>query len=704
VVTSLAWAVAITCSMAAGAAVHQLLTVRGQVEQLSSQLTLDSGPESTLIYDRNDAPISAIFDEHRIGVPLSKVSRHLVDAVVAIEDKRFWSHGGIDVPRIARASVINLRAGRYVQGGSTITQQLVRSLLLSREKTLTRKFKEALLARRLEERFTKEQILEAYLNRVYFGDGYYGVEAAAQGYFGKAAAALDPVEGATLAALIKGPSMYAPTKAPERARERRNVVLAAMRSQGSLSDQELRTDAASPLKVLPARDDAAAGGDRERSTGAEYFRDIVARELLARFGAEAVYTGGLRVYTTLDPEMQAGAAAAVGARLEEIARATRPKEGEDPLQAALVSIDPETGFVRAIVGGRDYFESPFNRAVDARRQPGSAFKPFIYALALESGFSPSSELDGLDQPIDTNEGPWLPAGEHELSSIRLRDALIVSSNRAAAHLLQQVGVRRTLDLVSRFGISSPMPSVPSVALGTGEMSLFELTSAYGVFANYGAWRAPVLIRRVVDRFGREIYRAPQTERQVISDATAFLLTSMMSDVINRGTATAARSAGFKLQAAGKTGTSSAYTDAWFVGYTPHLVTGVWFGYDTPRAIMRRGFAGVVAVPAWAKYMAAVTKGAKNDAFEQPASVVRVRLCRLSGMLATDRCDEPVMEPAPYDPDNPNLLAGATLVRDGGTYDEYRRADQMPEPCSLRHGHQDDVVPALGDVTRIKFPQ
>ena len=371
--------------------------------------------------------------------------------------------------------------------------------------------------------------------------------------------------------------------------------------------------------------------------------------MLTRFGPEAVYTGGLRVYTTLDPRLQTSAEEAVGARLSELSRTGR---GDEPLQSALVAIDPATGYVQAMVGGRDYFESPFNRATEAHRQPGSAFKPFIYAMALESGLSPGSRLDRLDEAIDTREGPWLPAGEHEVSSIRLRDALVVSSNRAAAHVLQDLGVRRTLDLVARFGITSPMPAVPSVALGTGEVSLLELTTAYGVFANHGRWREPVTIRRVVDRFGREIYQAPQTERPVISEATAYLMTSMLADVVNRGTAAGARSAGFKLRAAGKTGTSNDYTDAWFVGYTPHLVTGVWFGYDKPQMIMRRGFAGVVAVPAWARFMKAATTGAADDWFEMPSSVVKVKLCRLSGLLATDRCDQPVVEPAPFESGTP----------------------------------------------------
>ena len=261
------------------------------------------------------------------------------------------------------------------------------------------------------------------------------------------------MEAATLAGLIKAPSLYSPTKSPQRARERRDVVLGVMRAQGALSDQEFHAAVAVPLTILAA-ETRPQQPDPRSARGAEYFRDVVARELLTRFGAEAVYTGGLRVYTTLDPRIQGSAEEAVTARLSELSRTDR---GDEPLQSALVAIDPATGYVRAMVGGRDYAESPFNRAIDAQRQPGSAFKPFIYAMALESGLSPGSGLDGLDEPIETREGPWLPSGEHELPSIRLRDALVLSSNRAAAHLLQDVGVQRTLDLVSRFGITSPMP-------------------------------------------------------------------------------------------------------------------------------------------------------------------------------------------------------------------------------------------------------
>jgi penicillin-binding protein 1A len=677
------WGLLIVFGIAAGVAVHRLWVLRSDLERLADRLTLDVGPESTLIYDANNNLVSALFEEHRIGVRLEEMSPHMINAVLAIEDKRFHAHDGIDVRRIAQAAFANTRAGEIVQGGSTITQQLVRSILLSREQTFSRKFKEAVLARRLEERYAKSAILEAYLNRVYFGDGYYGVEAAAIGYFGKSASALDAVEAATLAGLIKGPSLYSPTKAPELARERRDLVLAEMRAEGMIADQEYQQAVSVPVESMIARGDASGVSDPRHMRGAEYFRDTVQKELLERFGPEVVYRGGLRVYTTLDRRLQAIAEDVMASRLKRLPQA---RGGAEPLQGALVAIEPSTGYVKAIVGGRDFKESPYNRAIDARRQPGSAFKPFIWAQALESGLSPGTILDNLSQPIETQQGPWLPGGDHEVESVALRDALVLSSNRAAAHLLQQVGVRRTIDLVSRFGITSPMPAVPSLALGTGEVSLYELTSAYGVFANRGVWKTPTTIRQVIDRYGREIYRAPDSARPVISEATAYLMTSMMADVMDRGTATSARAAGFRLAAAGKTGTSNDYTDTWFVGFTPQIVTGVWFGYDKPRTIMNRGFASVVAVPAWARFMLAATRGAKSEWFEMPGSLVKVRICRVSGLLATDQCHLPVYEAPRYDPSNPDVMAAsAPVAKAGGVYEELRHVSRMPAPCHLLHG-------------------
>ena len=327
------------------------------------------------------------------------------------------------------------------------------------------------------------------------------------------------------------------------------------------------------------------------------------------FGPERVLRGGLRVYSTYEPLLQRAAEQAVRTRVAEIAKARRRAQD---LQGSLVAIDPASGDVLALVGGRDFGESSFNRATQARRQAGSAFKPIIYAAALERGYAPGSVLTDLDTPIYASGRMWLPVGEHEASQYTLRKALKVSSNRAAAQLLQHVGVGTAVDYAHRFGIDSDLPSVPSLALGTGEVTLLELTAAYGVFANQGLLAAPRLVSRVEDAEGRVIWSAPITTTRAISQTTAFLMSSMLADVVSSGTATGARAAGFKLPAGGKTGTTDDYADAWFVGYTPHLVAGVWFGFDTPAPIMSRGFASTVAVPAWARFMKAATMGARPD--------------------------------------------------------------------------------------------
>ena len=337
----------------------------------------------------------------------------------------------------------------------------------------------------------------------------------------------------------------------------------------------------------------------------------------------------------MNADVQQFAEASVAKRLAELEKKTRP--GGAPLQAALVAIEPSTGYVRAVVGGRDFVESPFNRATDARRQPGSAFKPFVFAAALEAGFSPGTTIDGLDQYIASSQGAYLPGGEHELESTTLRAALVHSSNRAAVHLLQRVGLGATIDLANRVGLDE-LPRVPSLALGTGEVSLLNLTSAYTAFANGGILQSPTLVRRIEDAGGRVLYRGESVGRRVLSESTAFLMASMLSDVMNHGTGYGARQAGFALPAGGKTGSTDDHADAWFIGFTPALAAGVWVGYDQPQPIGRRAFASVVAVPAWAGFMKEAMHDARGEWIERPAGISEIRRCKLSGGLATEYCE------------------------------------------------------------------
>jgi 1A family penicillin-binding protein len=609
-------------------------SIRQELDRARDLAEIAPRSQATIVYDRNGGVAFTFFAEQRVDVPLDRVSPHMVDAITAIEDRRFFSHHGVDPIRIAGAAWRNYKAGRIVEGGSTITQQLAR-VALSSERTYDRKIREILLAAQIEQRYTKAQILEGYLNTVYFGDGYYGVEAASQGYFGKPAFDLQPDEAALLAALVRSPSTDAPSVAPLRALKRRNLVLRLMRAQSRISDEALRRAVASDLphpshSTLPAAGALAGNG---QGSGL-YFQEEVRRQLFSLFGGDRVLRGGLRVYSTYDPEMQQAAEAAVATRIAEIAK-TRTAARE--LQGSLVAMDPATGDVRALVGGRDYRASSFNRATQAHRQAGSAFKPIIYASALERGYSPGTMLRDLDAPITAGPATWLPGGGHEQSEYTLRGALKISSNRAAAQLLQQVGIGTAVYYAQRLGIQSPLPPVPSLALGTGEVTLLELTAAYTAFANQGTVAAPRLITRVEDLNGTSIYVGGERHTQAISPTTAYLMSSMLADVISSGTGSGARAAGFKLPAAGKTGTTDNYADAWFVGYTPHLVTGVWFGLDRPAPIMRGGFGGVVAVPAWGRFMRAATAGDNADWYRMPADVEKVAICRLSGARATEAC-------------------------------------------------------------------
>jgi 1A family penicillin-binding protein len=607
---------------------------------------------STTLYDVSDRPVFTIFQEQRIEVPLSEMSPHLVQALIAIEDQRFYEHRGIDAVRIVGAVLVNLREGRRAQGGSTITQQLARQSFLTTDKTFRRKLKEIIVAARLERAYTKEQILEMYLNKVYFGDGLYGVQAASLGYFGKPATDLTVAEAALLAGLVKSPSTWAPTVDEERAVARRNVVLQAMAEVGAISAEEARAARAEPVSL----DDTLR---KEEAYGA-YFKEQVRMQLVEQFGWERVYQGGLRVYTTIDLEMQKAAEAAVTTSLEQLetqrARETRGRRAADrksgdteedepegpPLQAALVSLDPKTGEVRALVGGRNFEESRFNRAVQARRQPGSAFKPFVFAAAIENGYSPASLIHGLNQPLKTPEGAWVPEDESTTADeMTLRTALRTSSNRAAVRLLEEVGIARTVGYAEDLGVGS-LPRVPSLALGSGEVTVLSITGAFTAFANAGRVVVPTLIRRVEERDGTVLLEHEPDPRQVISEPTAYLVSSMLSDVITMGTASRARREGFQLPAAGKTGTTNDYHDAWFIGYTPKVVTGVWVGFDQPQQIMRRAYASDVAVPMWARFMKEATKGHKPEWYSPPRGLVGVNVCRLSGGLPNDGCHSVVV--------------------------------------------------------------
>jgi penicillin-binding protein 1A len=686
------------------------LTIASELTRASDLTSIAPRAQSTIVMDRRGQPAFSFYSERRIDVSIDQVSRHMVEAIVAVEDRRFYSHYGLDPIRIAGAAMRNLSARRVREGGSTITQQLARAGRLSPARTFERKLREAMLALRLEQRYSKARILQEYLNTVYFGEGFYGVEAAARGYFSKSASKLEPAEAALLAALVRAPARDAPCVSVERALRRRNLVLRLMRTQGRISDAEFDAGLRAPLPS-PTHDRGStlrASGDSGGS-GA-YFQEEIRQRLVSMFGSERVLRGGLRVYSTYEPLLQRAAEEAISARLTEMGKVRR---GATRLQGSLVAIDPSTGDVVALVGGRNFEESSFNRATQARRQAGSAFKPIIYAAALERGYAPGTVLRDLDTPIAASGGAWLPSGEHENNEYTLRRALKVSSNRAAAQLLQQVGVNTAVDYAHRLGIDSELPSVPSLALGSGEVTLLELTAAYSVFANRGLLAAPRFLTRVEDADGTAIWSAPFETTRAISQTTAFLMSSMLADVVGSGTATGARAAGFKLPAGGKTGTTDDYSDAWFVGYTPHLAAGVWFGFDEPAPIMNRGFAGVVAVPAWARFMKAATTGAHPDWYEIPADIEKVAICRITGARATDGCRHATAETVAV---GTPTLAGLVLESwalpvaplanapaEPNVYEDYFPFGTIsPELCPL-HGAAADTASATPGVASASYP-
>ena len=635
--------------------------------------------QATTIFDSRDQAVFTVFREQRVEVPLAEISPIMVKALLAIEDQRFRDHRGFDTHRILSAAFANIRRRRVAQGASTITQQLARQAFLKPDKTVRRKVEEVILAGRIEQMYTKEQILELYLNKVYFGAGRYGIEAASRGYFGKHASALTVAEAAMLAGLVKSPSSLAPTTNPEKATARRNIVLQAMYEAGAIDRAAMQQARETPIQLSTAKETA------EDDEHGQYFKEQVRRELVERFGWQQVYQGGLRVYTTLDMTLQQAAEGVVEESLKSLTdrrlnvkKLDRPSKDEQPLQAAMVVLDPQTGYVRAMIGGRDFNESPFNRAVQAKRQPGSAFKPFVYAAALETGYTPATVIDHLDDPIMTMQGAWTPEDGHSSeSAMTLRTGLRTSSNRAAVRLLQKIGIPRAVQYAKTMGVGD-VPSVPSLALGSGEVTLEAMTAAYAAFANQGRVPKPILIRRVEDHDGRLLFEDQPSTRRAVSEVTAFLMSTMLADVVNAGTAAGVRRLGFTLPAAGKTGTTNDFKDAWFIGYTPRLVAGVWVGFDQAKTILPRGFAADVAVPIWAKFMKIATRGDQPAWFDPPRGVVTARVCRLSGLLAADECN-----------DVETIGNDGQMSRRSMVYTEYFSAGTEPTAVCAMHpeGHQ-----------------
>jgi 1A family penicillin-binding protein len=570
--------------------------------------------QGSRIYDDNDELLTELHVERRIFVPLAQIPPTLRDAIIATEDRRFYSHWGLDPIGIARAIVQNYRRGRIVEGGSTITQQLTKVLFLTADKSLERKLKEAVLSLELERRYSKDRILEMYLNQVYFGHGAYGVEAAARTYFGKSVSELTVREAALLAGLPRAPSSYSPFDRGDAAKRRRDVVLRRMVEYGALKDEEAKQIARSDLGLIPP--------ERRRTTG-QYFLDYAQQTLEAKYGADLVFKGGLSIYTTLNPSLQLAAEQAMREGLKALeGRASKARPGENP-EGAIVTIEAQTGYVKAMVGGYDFLRSEFNRAVQAKRQPGSAFKPFIYIAALESGFTPATRIE--DSPVSydagTNGKAWEPENYDRVfrGPTTLQQAIEESVNVVTVKLQERIGIGKTVQVARRLGITSPLDFNLSLALGTSDLSLLELTSAYGALANQGVWMPPVTIRYITDAQGKLLEEHVPEGREAMAPETAYVITHMLRGVVERGTGQAAKALGRPIAA--KTGTTNDYSNAWFIGFTPRLATGVWVGYDRPRSLGRDETGSRVAVPIWVAYMNRVLADSPKEDFPVPDRVV-----------------------------------------------------------------------------------
>lgn len=692
----------------------------------------------TRVYSDDNRIIGEFYVEKRVLVPFKAIPLYLKEAVIAVEDDRFYSHKGLDYKGIARAIWVNLIALDIKQGGSTITQQLARNLFLTPDQNFMRKIKEAILAKRIENVLSKDEIMELYLNQIYFGRGSYGVQAAAFAYLGKDVRDLTLPESALIAGIIRSPNEYSPYAHPDRAKARQKVVLKRMLEEGYITEDQYQK---------AYKRDIYLKKPEKLEELAPYFIEHVRQYLMAKYGAEKVYKGGLNIYTTVDYDLQKSATNAVkeglraldkrqgfrgpvahkswseikewlegengalsqsdllpddivqgivvkvtddlatvkaGRLVGDISRenmewATKRLSGtgfkkvsflekatakdilkvgdvvyvrvvsiknnntavfsleQEPLvNGALLSIDPMTGYIKAMVGGYDFKKSEFNRAIQARRQPGSAFKPFVYGAAIERGFTAATVLD--DSPIRYKipgwDKDWTPENYDGkfYGPITLRDALAYSRNVVTIKLTEKTGIDNVINFARQMGIKSNLERNLSLALGSSGVSLYELTSAYGVFANQGTKVEPMFIKYITNSNGKILERSSPAAEEVLNKETAYVLTSMMEDVIQKGTARSARSLGKRL--AGKTGTTNDFTDAWFVGFVPNLVTGTWVGFDDIRSLGRGEAGARAALPIWISYMGTALWHITPMEFPVPEDITYVKIDPYNGLLAS----------------------------------------------------------------------
>ncbi len=608
---------------------------------------------STGIYDINDKLILEVYEHRRIAIVLDSIPEYIPAAVVSLEDKRFYQHPGIDFRRLAKVVWLNfirkIGGKKWGAGASTITQQLSRNIFLTLKKTLLRKVEEIYLSLLIERRYTKREILEMYLNEIYWGYGNHGLGAASRYYFDKIPDGLSISESAALVGLLRSPGFYSPYNSYERFIERRNLALNGMFEEEAITKGELNSALAESLIVVDQSKKEIVG---------PYFINEVKREMGELFGRAYISWGGYKVYTTMNRDMQLIADSLMEwglKRVELYWHLTKKEDIPDSLihsgnipyiQGSMVVMDPATGYVLALIGGRDYKHSLYNRAIQSKRQAGSAFKPFLYTAAIDNGFLPSDFVFDLPMIKELGGEVYAPKNYDEtfMGRITLRTALKKSRNVASLNLCQEVGPFSVVEYAYQMGIESDLQAVLSVALGVSGVAPLEMVRAYSTIANLGEKVNPIFIRKVVDRYGNVVYENRIVKQRVLPDASAYMVLSMMQSVFEPGgTAYSARSAGFKKPAAGKTGTTDDFSNAWFVGFTADLNVGVWVGYDYPRSIGNGASGGAVALPIWTEFMKAVCDSTMNYEFTIPESVEFRYICSESGELATSRCPNVLKE-------------------------------------------------------------
>jgi penicillin-binding protein 1A len=605
--------------------------------------------EASSIVDYQGEEIGKLFLTRRTIVPLDTLPKHVPAAFVAMEDRRFYDHNGVDWRRVFGAAYKNVKNLGIQEGSSTITMQLARNVfpdkLPAHKKTMFRKIAEARVARSIEKKFSKDEILELYLNQIYFGQGAWGIEAAAQEYYGKSAAKLTLPEAATLAALPRAPSRLNPRTNRDLALEGRKVVLERMVEQQMITQAEADEAAQAKLRLRQ--------GKLKTNDPAPYFVEAVRNILEAELG-DAIYSEGYTIHTTLDTRMQRVLEEELNKQLRAIesgafgrfrhssyavARAdtTDSERGTKYLQAAAIFMDPKTGDIRALIGGRNYEDSEFNRALQAQRQPGSAFKPFVYATAFDQGYAPTHRL--MDRPLRLvldRRNVWEPKNYDGTFSdvMTMRDALAQSRNVPTVRLATEVGISRVVETAKRMGLGGRIPQVPSVVLGSAEVTPIDMTAAYAAFANLGDRPDPRFVTRVVDRNNRVVWSSEPRRERVIEPTSAFLTTSLMQDVVDRGTATAVRAVGYPDPAAGKTGTTNDAADIWFIGFTPNMVGTIWMGFDQRQTIVPRASGGELAAPVWGRVMRRMNIRSNGWA---PPPGIEMRMVDQFGNMLADNC-------------------------------------------------------------------